>query len=576
MPLPRRLAPATTLALAVAVVSCTADEPALPPSIPVVADPARTCDPGSTLGTLAQEIGEPETGGGQLFPNWQERIVHVLTNRARSDPAKQMAECVSGAYKACPWAEGASGCYSAKPPLVWDLQTARAARFHATYLSKAPCGLGHNTCCALKSDVDATGCDGDPSCACAAGTQSCDCASACGNATGFGTRLSRFGVSGSGEIAHQYYTDALDIFHGWIDEDLSPASAGSCSMTGKNGHRWLILTSNGPRAGPGYFYKAGNCNSPYWVEDFTSNAATPSRLPGGIHYPQSGSTATDFRFWANYYHPGGGTPLQAQVVVDGACSAMTLEFGTAQNGTYRLDLKLPSGCLSYYFLFVDSAGARHTFPTTGSLAVAVGGTCSSDYTATQLPAGCEASPPDAGTSGPDAAAPGPDAAGPGPDAAGPGPDAAAPGPDAAFAGRDAAAPGQDAAAPGPDAASPGLDAATAGLDAATPGRDSGSTGLDASQVGLDATAPQGDAGAPGADATQAAPDAAATDVDAAALPDASIAAVDGSSVAADAGSSFGPNDAVLSGCGCSTPGAASSLWVWGGFAAAFLARRRLG
>ena len=134
--------PATLGLLLLVAGSCLADDPLLPPSIPVVAAPARACDP--TLGTLEQAIGEPATGGGQLFPNWQERVIYVLTNRARSDPDKQMAECTPGAYQACPWPEGVAGCYAAKPPLVWDLQTSRAARFHATYLSKAPCGLGHN------------------------------------------------------------------------------------------------------------------------------------------------------------------------------------------------------------------------------------------------------------------------------------------------------------------------------------------------------------------------------------------------------------------------------------------------
>lgn len=352
---------------------------------------------------LVLAVGEPmTTDAGVVLPDWEERVLYVLTNRARSDPQKQQAECSPGAYKACPWLEAADGgCYTPQPPLVWDFQGSRASRFQATYLSKAPCALGHNTCCTLRTDIDATGCDGDPACACVAGTQGCDCAGACSNPTDPATRMSRFGFlgpSGWGEVAHQFYTDPVTIFHGWVDESQGTPDSTCGYHSGFNGHRWLILTSGGPRIGVGHFQKASSCNSPYWVMDFSGAATSIPRVPAGVAYPHSGTTSTSFTFWANYYHSGGGAPSRAAVVVNGACRGMALEFGSAAAGTYRYNGTLPAGCDPYYFLFVDSTGAEVTYPTTGALQVGVGSTCGSDFTATRIGADCSGlPPPDAGT-----------------------------------------------------------------------------------------------------------------------------------------------------------------------------------
>ena len=36
----------------------------------------------------------------------------------------------------------------------------------------------------------------------------------------------------SGEIAHQYYVDPLEIFHGWVDEQLATPPSSACSFGG--------------------------------------------------------------------------------------------------------------------------------------------------------------------------------------------------------------------------------------------------------------------------------------------------------------------------------------------------------
>ena len=133
--------------------------------------------------TVACGVGpEPGQGGGEPvvqahramgvpkdgFPSWEERVVLVLTNRARADPAAQSAETCAG------------GCASYPPtkPLTHHHDLARAARFHATSLKKAGSGLQHESVCRLVSNLGAIypgQCDGDPSCACEGGSASCSC-----------------------------------------------------------------------------------------------------------------------------------------------------------------------------------------------------------------------------------------------------------------------------------------------------------------------------------------------------------------------------------------------------------------
>ena len=343
--------------------------------------------------SVEQALGEPIlTDAGFVFPSWEERVIYVLTNRARTDPMKQQAECTPGGYKACPWPEASDGgCYTAQPPLVWDLGLSRAARFHATYLSKGGIKLGHDNCCTLKNDIATSGCDGDPACACVAGTQAATCATGCSGATSSPSqRIGQFTSGYSGEIAHQFYVDPVDIFHGWIDEQLISPPPLTCVSNGNNGHRHLILKSGGPRIGAGHHRTAtASCNSPYWVEDFGGGAVTIPRIPGAVHYPKAGTATTQFKFWSNWFHAGGGTPTRSAVVVNGNCRPMALEFGTTQNGSYKYQGTIPTGCQSYYFLFVDSAGTRITYPTVGSMTVSSGTACTNDYSATQVPADCE-------------------------------------------------------------------------------------------------------------------------------------------------------------------------------------------
>ena len=87
---------------------------------------------------------------------------------------------------------------------------------------------------------------------------------------------------------------------------------------------------------------------------------------------------------------------RAAAVVSGHCFDLERRWGDAANGTYAAQLEdpdvLPQGCHPYYFLFVDGDGVRHTYPSQGSLQLAVGEgmSCPVAYDPTsQKPSDCE-------------------------------------------------------------------------------------------------------------------------------------------------------------------------------------------
>ncbi len=76
------------------------------------------------IGIAAPALAEGEPDG--TFPNWEERWIHQLINRARSDPQADLASCTGCAE---------SACYSPIAPLSWRLEVNRAARFHSAMMN---------------------------------------------------------------------------------------------------------------------------------------------------------------------------------------------------------------------------------------------------------------------------------------------------------------------------------------------------------------------------------------------------------------------------------------------------------
>jgi len=146
--------------------------------------------------TPGPSYGEPNG----TFPSWQERAVAQLTNRARVDPAAELAGCPPGQC-----AEAA--CYSPTVPLLWHYDLNQAARFHSLTMGSFPF-FAHNTPCVLFADIDTR----------YPGSSNGSFASSC-SATGTttaGQRVNLFGAAYKGENAAAGQSTPHSAFYGWL------------------------------------------------------------------------------------------------------------------------------------------------------------------------------------------------------------------------------------------------------------------------------------------------------------------------------------------------------------------------
>jgi len=72
--------------------------------------------------------------------------------------------------------------------------------------------------------------------------------------------------------------------------------------------------------------------------------------------PTAGSDTTEFSFRVDYSDVNGDAPSRARVLIDGIGHFMSLESGSAANGTYAYTTTLPRGTHSHLFSFEDGNG----------------------------------------------------------------------------------------------------------------------------------------------------------------------------------------------------------------------------
>lgn len=321
--------------------------------------------------TPRSDYGEPNG----TFPSWEERAIAQLVNRARIEPATELAECPGCLEKAC---------YSPVAPLLWNYDLNQAARFHSASMGMFPF-FAHDTPCVLFSDIDAR----YPS------TSDGSFASSC---SGSGTtltfqRVGMFGAGYGGENVAAGQQSPHQAFYAWLHETTDSSA---CGFSFTNGHRYNILTS-GPAMGVGYAQVPGSPYGRYWTQDFGGSGAIP-KIPSGSHWtagnevrdPSPGDSSV--QFWANWYDPA-GAPTTATVVLDNVPRTMTRSRGTSTNGAYSATVSgVSTACHTYYFSFVDSSLNPVRYPTTGVLGFGAG--CpdySGGITAPAAPAGVNAS-----------------------------------------------------------------------------------------------------------------------------------------------------------------------------------------
>ena len=301
-------------------------------------------------GPPVPNYGEPNG----VFPNWQERAVAQLTNRARVEPSAEMAGCPAGQC-------GEAACYTPIAPLYWNYDLNQASRFHSLTMGKFPF-FAHSTPCVLFSDINTR----FPGSSDGSFASSC---SASGSTTA-GARVNLFGAPYGGENAAAGQSTPYSVFYAWLYE---PASATGCGFTQQNGHRYNILKNTGPALGVGYAQVSGSPYNSYWTQDFGGTGVN-SKIPSGSHWtagnhvrdPIGGDNSVEF--WTNWYDVAGGAPTTATVVLDNVPVTMTRIRGSVTNGAYRATVNgVSTGCHTYYFLFVDSSLNTVRYPTTGSL-----------------------------------------------------------------------------------------------------------------------------------------------------------------------------------------------------------------
>ena len=321
--------------------------------------------------STSQALGE--VAGG--YPSDQERMLHVLINQARHSPTTpNNNECGDWTTEV--------GAGVKKTPLVYSLAANQGARFSARHMSELGCYQNENCCVLGDAGVGlGVGCVSNAACSGASCQQTCD--------AGVGQDArQRYGLFNfntlSGVSISRNVTSAYDLW---------------CNLMQSQGNRGLIYSDVNTEFAGGTWQAANQtCTAAYWGLAFGNGAVTVPRIPAAsaMYSPPNPSNTAQLYFAANYYDPDVRAPQRAVVVVAGHCFDLDRAWGFEDNGTYEAHFPdpdvIPDGCHPYYFLFQDGAGVRHTYPSTGSLQVAIGQgvTCPVAYDpAPQLAADCE-------------------------------------------------------------------------------------------------------------------------------------------------------------------------------------------
>jgi hypothetical protein len=296
----------------------------------------------------------PYPASSRWMPAWEERVINQLVNRARVDPAAELAGCTG-----CSAAE-LSGCYGTAFPLTYATYLNRAARFHSTFMSCT--GVLHNsTSCPLRGDISALypkTCNGCPECACLHDQT---------GVTEFGSRIGLFlgrqpEIAGESIARSSASTSPVDLFYTWLHE---PAPGATCSETDQNRNRWAILKFPGGSVSAGH---VGTSSDGWWTLDFGPGTdGSYVRLISGAHWTPDGKRqGSTVEFWANLY--GSAAPLF--VIVDGTPFAMEIARSSFWSSLTVNVSGLETGCHRYYF-----AGAEYRYPATGTFGVGDPLTC---------------------------------------------------------------------------------------------------------------------------------------------------------------------------------------------------------
>lgn len=271
-------------------------------------------------------------------PSWQERVVLLLTNAVRVDPAGYKASYGSDWLPAM----GASvlgNTYPAVAPVHWNVGLSQSSRFHATDMATYGC-------------FQLVSCDG----------------------TSLSERVARF---------YTLSTDVAENYSGGLAEPRQTVNQWLCSGSGScctdrtscDEARTIIMDSRFHALGVGRATSTTTQYTTYWVQDFGGVAAPPAPpLVEGSHlfYP-SGKTTFAATFAAS------GAPRSVFVFLDGVATPLSLALGTSTRGHWAAQTDTASQCRSYYFEAVDAQGVTWRYPALGALRTTGEGSCTESF-----------------------------------------------------------------------------------------------------------------------------------------------------------------------------------------------------
>ena len=345
------------------------------PLVAVLASCAGTAAPENAVEPVAsvtQELGEPSGG----FPADQERMLHVLMNQSRVSAKTPNGMCGDFTNE--------FGAVVDKAPFVYAREGNVGARFSARHMAELGC-YQNESCCELGDAGSGVGCLSPGACMGAMCGQSCD--------AGVGqTAQARYALFGFNTLsATTIARNVPSAFDLW------------CTLMQSAQNRPSIYADGGTEFSAGLFRAEGSqCSMPYWAVAYGRGNVTIPRIPAAsaMHPPPNPGSTAQLYFAANYFDPSRKAPKRSTVVIAGHCFDMERAWGQPSNGTWETRFPdpdvLPNGCHPYYFVFTDGDGARHTYPSVGSLQVALGvdTTCPAPYDPdAQLPADCETNEP---------------------------------------------------------------------------------------------------------------------------------------------------------------------------------------
>ncbi len=305
-----------------------------------------------------QTSSDPATPYSNVYSSYSERLVFYYTNLYRINPTALKNEDQNPKYRSCgTWGD----CYPPAPPLFFNLNLSRAARYHSNDMKTHGTCFEHTDCCAI-----------DHSCP-------------NGEEGSFPERIRKFykGLSFGENIAAGH---AYDIV---VKNLINEVGASS----GTDGHRHNILGYQFNQKQPNFLSKGtpipydelgvGNLEGGHYQRYVTQNFGVGStRKEGfvsGIHIKQYPTYNTPTQFHTIFHQKSAqNQPKEVYLIINDTAFPMELTEknprsfkGSAINwftGNYTTTISFPkTGCIPYNFQLIDGNGVWHKYPDQGQL-----------------------------------------------------------------------------------------------------------------------------------------------------------------------------------------------------------------